>query len=875
MLWWKSLFRKRPLEAQLDSELRFHIEELTRANIEAGMTPEQARRQAILEFGGKEQIKEDLRDVHRVPFIETTLKNLKFALRFMRKSPAFSLTVVLTLALGIGANSAVFSALDAIVLRPLPFPHGDELMKLDQYDPKVPGNVGFSAPARLQDWNRMNSTFQVITGYYTQDVSETSGALPEKLTMAAVAPQFLQVWGVAPALGRDFNPEEERFGGPDAILVSDRFWRSRFGANPNAVGQKLHMSAYSYTIVGVMPASFLFPERDVDLWSPVPMNAPYAQSRESTWFITIGRLKPGVTATQARANLATVQAQLGKQYPKTDADLTVNVEPLKETVVGGVRGSIWILFGSVSLLLLIACTNIAALLLARASQRQHEIAIRFSLGASRGAVVTQLLTEAFVLALIGGVCGLAVAGGASKVFRTLAGNLPRIEEIGLDWRIVLYSMACAAGATLLCGLLPAIRATRPDLSVPLAQASRTQVSTRSRLQWLLVGVQVALAVSLLAGAGLLLRSFQELGRVSPGFDPSHVLALHISGGWGETADMKALTQRIDRTLETLRSVPGVEAAATAGSLPGVPAQYQTEVKLEEGGAQPDRKMMVESRFVSPEYFATMKVPLLEGELCRETPASSNPKAWWSSLNVMVNRSFANTYLPGATPMGYHLRLPGNSFLPPPGEIRGVVGDAREEGLNHEPVPTVYWCFSAPDPDPFYLIRTRSDPMAMAVTLRRKIHEIEPGRSVFDIMPLEEHLGEAFADTRMRTVLLALFAVTAISLASLGLYGTLSYFVTVRNREIGLRLALGAMPGQIVKQFLLQGLRVSFLGCIVGLGLAAAFARLLAGTLYGVSASDAETWSVVVLVVFAVATAASLLPAARAARVEPMQVLREE
>ena len=675
MRWWKSRSSKRPLETQLDAEIRFHIEELTEANIAAGLTPEEARRKAMLEFGGKDQITEELRDVHRVAVIETTLKNLKFALRFMRKSPVFSLTVTLTLALGIGANSAVFSALDAIVLRPLPFPHGDELMKLDQHDPKVPGS-GFAAPVRLEDWNRMSSTFQAITGYYTQDESETSGTLPEKVTLAAVAPRFLQVWGVAPALGRDFNPEEERFGGPSAVLISDRFWRQRLGADPHAVGKKLHVSGSSDTIVGVMPASFLFPDRDVDLWSAVPLNAPYAQSRESTWFKTIGRLKPGVTLAQARANLATVQAQLGKQYPKTDANLTVNAEPLKETIVGGVRSSLWILFGSVSLLLLIACTNIAALLLARASQRQHEIAIRFSLGASRGMVVTQLLTEAFVLALVGGALGLAVAGGASKVFRMLAGNLPRVEEIGLDWRIVLYSFLCAVGATLLSGLFPAIRATRRNLSGSLAQASRTQVSTRNSLQWLLVGVQVALAITLLAGAGLLLRSFQALGRVAPGFDVSHVLTLHISGGWGETADMKGLTQRIDRTLDFLRSTPGVEAAATSANLPGVPAENQTETKLEEGGADPNRKMMVETRFVSPEYFATMQIPLLEGELCRKTPASSNPKAWWSSLNVMVNRSFANTYLPGLTPMGYHLLLPGSSFLPPPGEIRGVVGDAR-------------------------------------------------------------------------------------------------------------------------------------------------------------------------------------------------------
>src|SRR5438094_6738210 len=322
MEWWKSLFRKRALDAQLDSELRFHIEELTEANIAAGLTPEEARRRAVLEFGGREQIKEELRDVHRVSIVEGSLANLKSAFRFIRKSPSFSITVILTLALGIGANSAVFSAIDGILLRPLSFPNGDQLMELRQYNPKTRSPRTRLAPVRLEDWNRMNSTFQAITGYYTEDNSETSGPLPEKVTQAFVTPRFLQVWGISPALGRDFSPEEEHFGGPNAILISDRFWRRRFGADPSILGKRLRLGASAFAIVGVMPASFLFAGRDVDLWSPGPMDAPYAQSRAATWFTTIGRLKPGVKVAQGRANLATVQANLARQYPKTDAGLT-------------------------------------------------------------------------------------------------------------------------------------------------------------------------------------------------------------------------------------------------------------------------------------------------------------------------------------------------------------------------------------------------------------------------------------------------------------------------------------------------------------------------------------------------------------------------
>src|SRR5438874_8415466 len=319
---WKCSFRKRTLDPQYESEVRFHIEKLTDENIAAGMPPDDARRRAMLEFGGAEQIKEELRDVQRVPVLETTLKNFRWALRFIRKSPSFSIVVILTLALGIGANSAVFSAIDAILLRPLPYPEGDRLMELRQVNLKIQKPQTRLAPVRLEDWNRMNSTFQAITGYYTEDDSETSGSLPEKLKVAYVAPRFLQVFGVAPALGREFSPAEEEFGGPNAILISDSFWRRRFGGDPSAVGKHLRIHSSSWSIVGVMPASFAFPDRDTEIWLPVPANAPYTQHREWGWYIAIGRLRPRVTKEQARANLETVQAQLGRQFPETDADLT-------------------------------------------------------------------------------------------------------------------------------------------------------------------------------------------------------------------------------------------------------------------------------------------------------------------------------------------------------------------------------------------------------------------------------------------------------------------------------------------------------------------------------------------------------------------------
>ena len=390
---WNPFRRKRDFELSMSDELHFHMEQQTAANIAAGMTEEEARRRARLQLGATEGVKAECREERGGFWLEATWANLRHALRMLRKNPGFSVVVVLTLALGIGANSAVFSALDAVLLRPLPYPDGDALMRIHQLDAKAQSPETFVAPVRLEDWNRMNSTFQAITGYYLEDSSEISGALPEKMTQALVAPRFLETLGVAPALGRDFTLDEGHWGGPSAALISDGLWRRRFNGDPLVIGKKLRVGDWSYTIVGVMPPSFAFPLRTVDFWTVSAPDAPVAQSRESTWFNTIGRLKRDATPGQAQANLATVQAQLGKQFPKPDAELSVAVEPLKETIVGEVRQSFWILFGSVSLLLLIACTNIVALLLARATQRQHEISVRYSLGASTGAIVKQLLTE--------------------------------------------------------------------------------------------------------------------------------------------------------------------------------------------------------------------------------------------------------------------------------------------------------------------------------------------------------------------------------------------------------------------------------------------------------------------------------------------------
>jgi putative ABC transport system permease protein len=516
-------------------------------------------------------------------------------------------------------------------------------------------------------------------------------------------------------------------------------------------------------------------------------------------------------------------------------------------------------------LLLIACINVAGLLLVRSAQREREISIRVSVGASRRTVIGQLLTETLVLAVVGACAGLLLAGGASTLFRRMATGVPLLKTIRLDGRIVAYTLATAVFVTLACGLFPAIRATRRDISGALAQGGRAQVSGRNSFEWVLVGSQVALAVLLLSGAGLLLRSFREIGKVSPGFDGTHVLTFHISGSWNESADYPGVVKRIDRTLDFLRALPGVQEAATSYFLPGVPEPYQVgEVKIMEGRSEEDATVAAASRPVSAGYFATMQIPLLAGKACPETTGVRS---------MMVNRTFASRYFPDSSPIGHHLAVINQAGQP--GLIEGIVGDARERGLDREPSPTVYACFNAPTPFPFFLVRTTGAPQSMAETIRRKMVELEPRRSLYDILPLEAQLEGAFAENRIRAILLGAFAATALLLACVGLYGTLSYLVNTHRKEVGLRLALGAMPGQIAGRFLARGVAVSILGSTVGLGLALMSARLLAGMLYGVSSSDPETLSAVVLLMFGVAMLASLLPSLRAARVDPIEVLRQE
>jgi putative ABC transport system permease protein len=859
----------------IDREIAFHLDERTDDLRGQGLPDEEARRTARIRFGNPLAQREWTRDVDITAAIDAALRNIRYALRTMRRTPGFTAAVVLTLALGIGANSAVFSAIDAVLLRPLPYPDADRLVELKQVH-KRSGETRV-APVRLQDWIRLNTTFDGIAGYMLGEVVDPTGELPERIQNVTVTAGFFDVLGVHPAVGRSFSPEEHHFGykGPEPVILSDRRWR-RLGLDRQALERTVRVGNATIATIGVMPPTFEF-LKGIDVWIADDAGAPWSLSRTQTWFTGIARLKPGVTLEQARADLERVQVELGAQYPETDRDLSVRIVPLKETVVGGTRTSLWVIYGAVSVLLLIACTNIAALLLSRAARREHEIAVRYSLGGSRTTVAMQLLTEAAVLSFVGALIGMAVAVVASRALRLLVPDLPRVGEIAIDARILVYTMLSTLFVTLVCGLAPAIQSTRRAQHV--SGATRTTTSARHSVQWLLVGVQIALSVTLLAGAGLLVRSIDALSRVSLGFDSTHILTLRVSGQYGvETTDSHI--QRINRVLDSLESLPGVEGVAVASHLPGVRDYEQREFVLLEGRAETAPPLIAEPRMVSPGYFAALRIPLLTGELCRRPVNSGWPK--WTTTEVMVNRTFAERYFQGTAVVGLHLtggldRLVQNRHITGAfaSRIVGVVGDAREAGVDREPAPTVYTCFSYPNPAPWHVIRTAGEPAAAVTAVRRRIRELEPLRSVHDIALLEQRIGDAYAQNRLRTWLLSLFAITALALVCAGVYGTLAYAVSLRRREVALRLALGALRHRIVRQLIATSLRIVGIATVCGLGLALLFTRSLSTMLYGVTPTDPPTLAGVIVLVVAVAGVAAIIPATRAAFMSPMRALREE
>jgi len=779
-----------------------------------------------------------------------------------RRALAFAVTI--TLGLGIGANSIIFSVVDAVLLKPLPYPDSEQLVAVYEQNVGLRQATQLVAPGRLEEWNERNARFDGLAASYFENMTNLTGALPERVEAMRTSPRFFNVLGVRPLLGRWPTAAEERFGGPPTAIVSHAFWQRRLGGDRSVIGRSLNLSGTNWTIVGIMPSGFGYPTATTDVWLPTRAPATFLAARAARLYTTIGRLKPGVTIEQATTDLNRVQADLGEQYPATDRGWGATLSPLKEQEVSGVRRSLWLLLGAVALLLVATCANVACLLLADATRREHELSVRFALGATRSGVAAQLFREGAVLALTGSLAGVVLTWWGLPMLRRAASDLPRLEGATLDGRVILFSLAVGAATTMLFALVPALQATRNDVADRLSRGGRARIGGRYLLQRGLVTSQVALAILLLSGAGVLIRSYTTLAGLNPGFDSDGVLLFRISAQWSERT--ASVMQRHARTIQRLEEIPGVQAAAFAQLIPGGTDVPPNEFRII--GRDATDKTFSASRSVSSGYFRTLRIPILRGDTC-----SGDPSALPFS-SALITQAWADRFLPGENPVGHELAGPGQ--LAYSARIIGVVGDVRENGPSKAPEPLIYWCgFNPYWPDPHFLVRTANDPVATIAAIRAAVREIDPARAVYAAQPLRAVLSRSLSQQRLGMLLLLLFAVTALLLASIGLYGVLSQLVASRRKEIGVRLALGARPLRVARGVVTQAAAMTASGVAVGVALALVASRLLAAIVYGISPRDPVAFVAASALLLFVAALTALIPAARAGRVDPLETLRED
>jgi putative ABC transport system permease protein len=798
------------------------------------------------------------------------MKHWKLALRSLTRRKVFVAAVVAVLALGIGANTAVFSVVDAVLLKPLPFPDSERLVTVLEASPSKSAPESLIAPARLADWNRMNHTFEGIAASYAENVTDTSGDEPERLAGRIVSPGYFRVLGTKPLYGRTFTPDEDVAGGPTAAVIGYALWTRRYHQSPAAIGRRLIVQGKGYTIVGVMPKDFQ--TADIDVWSPAQTPPFLMRIREARFYSGVGRMKPGVSIAQAHDDLARVQRQLGEQFPQTDKGWSAVVRSLKEARVGEYRKTLLFVFGAVAMLLLIAVTNIAGLMLTQLQQREREMAIRSSIGATRTQILAAVMREILLIAAAGVALGCAVAAwlvdAAGRVFTTL----PAPGGFQVGWRALAFAALAGVGAATLCGLLPALQATRANLSAILAQAGRGGSGSRHQWQRGLVTAQVALTVLLLATAGLMLRSYYNLAHVDLGFDPSRTVTFHMGAGWGE--DRTRIGQMQEALMDQLDRAPGVEAAGFANFLPASGATLRFQVAIvETARTEETGKITTGERSISKAYLQAMGAPILAGTDCPDlrTLAAPPPKA-------LVNRRFVELFAKGRNLVGQHIQFlqdlvtPGAQAM----EIVGVAGDLREDALNVAPGPYLYVCISPGGwPDPEYVVRAQGSPGALEQAIRPIAHRIDPARAVFGLKTVPEVLNQSLDEPRLKSRVVTVFALAAMLLASVGLYSLVTLVVTARTREIGVRMTLGAEPRQIVGQLVAGVARLLAIGAAAGLLLTWMADRVLRSLLFGVNAMDSLTLAGAVITLAIVAAVATLVPARRAARIDPLAAIRGE
>jgi putative ABC transport system permease protein len=871
----RALLRKAEMERELEEELRFHLEKEVEQNLARGMNAEEARLAALRSFGGVERVKEESRDVRGVRFLEELWQDLLYGARVLSKRPGFTLIAVLTLALGIGANTAIFSVVNAVLLRPLPYENSHELVQIWGTHPQL--DTAPLSPANFLDWVEQNRVFERIAAYTGQNFNLSGVDEPERIRATRVSAGLFELLRAQPALGRTFLAEEDQYGGHRVVILSHALWHRRFGGDPGVLGQTLTLNDQSYVVVGVMGPEFSFPRATTEMWTPIAFSQGERGTRDTNYISVIARLQPRVTLEQARSEMEALARRQQEQYPKSNTGVGVKVISYKEQIVGDTRPILLLLLGAVGFVLLIACANVANLLLARATARRKEMAIRSALGASRRRIIRQLLTESVLLALAGGGLGLLLAfWGLGQLVALQPASIPRLTELSIDRGVLLFASAVTLLTGIAFGLAPALHASRLDPNDALKEGGKGTGGSggRQRLRSLLAVSEIALSLMLLIGAGLMVKSFWRLMHVDPGFDPGNALTMVVSLPASRYAQAERQVAFFQQAVERVSNLPGVVAAGVTTDIPlfgGSSTGFDVEGRPPYA---PGQRPMVEYRSVSPGYFRAMGIPIVRGRTFTDQDRNDAPAV------VVINEVLARHYFPDEDPIGKRL-----GFSKPTDwrEIVGVARDTRNYGLDEEVKPEAYMPYTQSSPDylagsvsgMILVARTASDPQNMVAAVKREVQELDRNLPIYNIKTMGQYLAESVERRRFIMLLLAVFAGVGLLLAVVGLYGVMSYAVSQRTHEIGIRVALGAQSSDVLKLIVGQGMLLTLVGIVIGLAAAYGLTRMMSSLLFGVGASDPWTFAGVAALLVGIALLACYLPARRATKVDPLVALRYE
>lgn len=863
----------------IDREMRLHLEMQVEANINAGMSPTEAREKAMRSFGNLNRAVDAAYDVKGGGFFETLAQDIRYGVRMLAKHKAFTSIAVITLALGIGANTAIFSVVNELLLSPLPYRDAERIVTVWEVSPGG-RRQNTTSRANFRAWREQNTSFQHIAAFSDQRLNLTDTGEPEELSVQLVTPEFFKILGVDPIQGRTFLPEDDKGGQSPVAVLSYALWQRRFGGQSSLVGQPITLNGVKFTVIGVMPPNFQFhikhrsgTGRPAELWTILSMG-PGVNER-GRFLGSVARLKDGVNVEQAVADLRTIHARLSDEVPQYNKNYTAEALPLREQFFGNVRRPLWLMLGAVGFVLLIACANVANLLLSLAASREKEIAVRAALGARRTRIVRQLLTESLLLALLGSVLGLGFAWLGIKALVAISPrDLVSLQTVGLNLTVLAWTLGVSVLTGIIFGLAPALHISRLNLNDSLKEGGKSEAGHASgsrRLRNALVVSEIALAVVLLASAGLLIRSFVRLQQVDRGFTTDNVLTMVIRLPEARYPEDPQLVQFFSQALERVRQLPGVREAGMVNFLPlygGLGSNTAFKI-LGQPEPPPGQAPGTDVRVADSGYFGTMGIPLLRGRNFSDAEQREAKQV------ILINEALARKHFPNQDPIGQRLDV-AMFAEPTPAEIIGIVGNVRYDSLTDEAPPAVYF----PHPDLAYpfmtlVLRTDGDPAAIAPAVQREIRALDPNQPVSDVRTMNQVMSEWVARSRFNTLLLGLFAGLATLLSAVGIFGVMNYSVALRTRELGLRLAVGAQPRQVLLLVLKQGLVLTVVGVVLGLAAAFALTRLLSGLLFGVAAVDITTFTTISLLLVVVSLLACYLPARRAMRIDPLSALRYE